>query len=262
MQPLGHSHGLPLIGDDDIDDPVARLDVDRPDGVRVDVAQAAAGNHRRAAHPDRHVLGGDDQIRAAGDHRVAGEAAAGDDRDPWNQARQARPQGERPRVERRDDGVVRVPGPPPAALGEEHGRQPHSLDQLEQAVLLAVTERALRPGENRVVIGEDRARAPIAELITVDPGRPANEAVRRRALDQLLEIAARALCGDRETPVLDERTGVDEVDDVLTRGPAAAGVAPFDGLRSSPVLGQRSALEKLGQIRLLGGRFVPLHQLD
>ena len=49
------------------------------------------------------------------------------------------------------------PGPPAAALGEEDGRQPHPLDQLEEAVLLAVAERPLGAGQDRVVVGEHRA---------------------------------------------------------------------------------------------------------
>ena len=140
-----------------VDHAVARLHLQRADLVGVDLAEAAALDHRRAAHAERDVLGGDDQVRAAGEHRVAGEAAAGDDGDPRHQAREPRPEREGARVERRDDRVVGVARPPSAALGEEHGRQPHPLDQLEEAVLLAVAERALGPGEHRVVVGEDRA---------------------------------------------------------------------------------------------------------
>ena len=107
-QPLGDRDRLGLVGDDDVDHAVGRLHVDRPDVVGVDVAEAAARDHRRAAHAERRVLGRDDQVRAAGDHGVAGEAAALDDRDPRDEARQPRPQRERARVERRDDRVVGV----------------------------------------------------------------------------------------------------------------------------------------------------------
>ena len=58
--------------------------------------------------PERGALGGDDQVRAAGEDRVAGEAAAGDDRDPRHDAREPRPEREGARVERRDDRVVGV----------------------------------------------------------------------------------------------------------------------------------------------------------
>ena len=151
------------------------------------VAEAAALDHRRAAHPERGVLGRDDQVGAAGDHRVAGEAAPGDDRDPRHDAREPRPERERARVEGRDDRVVGVAGPPAATLGEEDGRQAHPLDQLEQAVLLAVPERALGAGEHRVVVGEDRAGGALAEQLAVDPRGAADQAVGRRALDQVLE---------------------------------------------------------------------------
>ena len=140
-------------------------------------AEPAALDHRRPAHAERDVLGRDDQVRAAGDHRVAGEAAPGDDGDPRHQARQPRPQREGARVERRDDRVVGVAGPPAAALGEEDGRQPHPLDQLEQPVLLAVAERALRAGQHRVVVGR-RARAH-AEQLAVDPRGAGDQAVGR-----------------------------------------------------------------------------------
>ncbi len=52
------------------------------------IPNPAALDHRRAAHPERDVLGRDDQVGAAGDHRVAGEAAAGDDRDPRHESRE------------------------------------------------------------------------------------------------------------------------------------------------------------------------------
>ena len=71
-----------------------------PTSSGVDVAEPAARDHRRPAHPERRVLGRDDQVRAAGDHGVAGEAAALDDRDPRHLARQPRPQRERARVQR------------------------------------------------------------------------------------------------------------------------------------------------------------------
>ena len=54
-------------------------------------AEPAAGDHRRPAHADRRVLGGDDEIGAPGDDRVAGEAAALDDRDPRHDAPTAPP---------------------------------------------------------------------------------------------------------------------------------------------------------------------------
>ena len=159
QQPLRHRDGLGLVGDDDVDHAVGRLHRDRSDVVGLDLAEPAAGDHRGPAHADRRVLGGDDQIGAPGDDRVAGKAAALDDRDPWHHPRQCRPQLERARVERRDDGVVRVAGTSAAALGEEHGGQPHPLDEFEEPVLLSMAERALCTGKHGVVVGQHRARA-------------------------------------------------------------------------------------------------------
>src|SRR5207244_9240766 len=111
----------------------------------------------------------------------------------------------------------------------EHGRQAHPLDQLEQAVLLPVPEGPLRAGQHGVVVGQDRAGAPVAEQLSVDPGGAAYEAVRGRALDQLTKLAPCALRGDRERAVLDEAPGIDEVGDVLAGSPPARRMAALDG---------------------------------
>jgi hypothetical protein len=163
-----------------------------------------------------------------------------DDGDPRHQARELRPEREGARVEGRDDRVVGVARPAAAALGEEDDRQPHPLDQLEEAVLLAVAERPLGAGEDRVVVGEHRAGGVLGgEEVAVDPRRAADQPVGGSAGDQLIELAAGPLGGDREAPVLDEGAGVDQVLEVLTRGPAAGRVAPLDRLRPRRVLRQR-----------------------
>ena len=73
-------------------------------------------------------------------------------------------------VEPGDHRHVRVAGPAPAALGEEHHRQPEPLDQLEDAVLLGVVALALGPGEHRVVVGDHRAPGPVlGHQVAVDP---------------------------------------------------------------------------------------------
>jgi hypothetical protein len=114
-----------------------------------------------------------------------------------------RPQRERAHVQGGDHGVVGITGPPAAAFGEEDRRQAHALDQLEQPVLLEVPERALRAREHRVVVGEHRTRR------AVDLCGAGDQAVGGRARDQVVELAALALGGDREAPVLDERAVVD-----------------------------------------------------
>ncbi len=227
-------------------DEVGPIEMQAPNGVvdvvGVHVAQPAARDHRRAAHPDRRVLSRDDQVRAAGDHGVAGEAAPMDHGDPRDEARELRPQRERARVERRHDGVVGVARPPAATLGEEDRRQAHPLDQLEQAVLLAVPQRALRAGEHRVVVGEHRARG------AVDRGGSGHEPVGGRALDQLLQVAALALGRDRQAPVLDERARIHEVRHVLARRAPAAVVALADRVRPRGVLGLSTSTLELGEV--------------
>ena len=79
-------------------------------------------------------------------------------------------------------------------------------------------------------------------------GGAADQAVGRGAGDQLLELAAAALGGDREAPVLDEAARVDEVGDVLAGGAAAARVAPVDRVGPRRVLGQGAPAKDLGQV--------------
>src|SRR3546814_10242888 len=69
--------------------------------------------------------------------------------------------------------------------------------------------QALVAGQNRVVVGH-RDRRPAADR--ADAG---DEAVRGRALDEVLQLAAATLGGDHERAVLHEAAGVDEVVDVL-----------------------------------------------
>src|SRR5439155_892269 len=76
---LRNARRLLLVLDEDVDDAIGRLERDRTDLGRMIDAEAAAFDHGGAAHADRGVLGGDDDI-AASEHRgIAGEAIAGDD---------------------------------------------------------------------------------------------------------------------------------------------------------------------------------------
>ena len=117
--------------------PLGACIVDRADVVGVDVAQPAARDHRRAAHADRGVLGRDDQVRAAGDHRVAGEAAALDDRDPRHEARQPRPQRERAHVRapRRPGSRCRPGRPPPPSAKKTVGSRMRSISSNSRSFL-------------------------------------------------------------------------------------------------------------------------------
>ena len=245
-QAFRHGHRFGLVGDDDVDHTVGLLHADRADLVGVDIAEPAAGDHRRPAHSERGVLGGDDQIRTARDHGVAREAAALDDRDARNQPRQRGPELERAGVECGDRGIVGVARSSAATLGEEHGRQAHAFDQLEEAVLLAVAERALGACEHRVVVGQDgTGGVVVAEEVAVDARRARHQPVARGAGDQVGKVAAVALGGDREASVLDERIRVDEIGDVLPGGAAVAGAPAFDRVGPGRVLGQRPALQQL-----------------
>ena len=133
------------------------------------------------------------------------------------------------------------PGPAAAALGEEDGRQAHPLDELEQAVLLAVAERALGAGEHRVVVGEDRAGGCPSNSVAVAADHP----VGRRALDEVLRSRRARCAAIASAAVLDEAARVDEVRDVLARGAAAALVAALDRVRPRLVAGERAALQRL-----------------
>ena len=68
---LGDADRLGLVGDDDVDDAVGTLDLDRPDRRRLVDTEPAALDHRRAAHADVRVERGDDDVAATEDGRVA-----------------------------------------------------------------------------------------------------------------------------------------------------------------------------------------------
>src|SRR5207248_3735425 len=114
---------------------------------------------------------------------------------------------------------VGVTGPSAAALGEQHDRQSQTLDQFEQSVLLGMVALPLRAGEDRVVVGHDRAP------LTVDAPDASDESIRRCLFDQLLNGAAGALCADPQRTVLLEAGGIAQVRQVLPR-PAQADPAP------------------------------------
>ena len=82
-------------------------------------------------------------------------------------------------------GRVGVAGPAAAALGEEHDRQPQPLDDVEQAVLLAVVLVALGAGQHRVVVRQHRGRAGRRRV-----PMPATRPSAGRAGDEVLEPSA------------------------------------------------------------------------
>ena len=77
---------------------------------------------------------------------------------------------------------------------------------------------------------------------------PAIEAVGGGARDQVGQIAAKSLGGDREPSVLDERAHVDEILDVFARRASVAGVPAFDRVGAGRVLGERATPQQFGVI--------------
>ena len=88
---LGHGDRLGFVVDGDVDDAVGHLHVDRADLFGREHAEPAALDHRRAAHADVGVFGGDDHVAAAEQRGVAGEAATRGDADRAARGRTAAP---------------------------------------------------------------------------------------------------------------------------------------------------------------------------
>ncbi len=148
-----------------------------------------------------------------------------------------------------DTGGVGVAGTAAAALGEEHHRQAQPVGQLEQPVLLLVVHLALRAGEHRVVVGQDRAaRALLAEEVAIHGADARDHAVGGRARDQVLDRAAAPLRRDHQRPVLDQAAGIAEVVDVLARRALARLAPPLDRVRSRGVERHGVAIVDLLQV--------------
>ena len=93
-------------------------------------------------------------------------------------------------------------------------------------------------------------RAPSgAEFFRVHGGDAGDQAVGRRVLDEVVDLAPPALRRDRERAVFDERAVIDELRDVFARG-ALVGLAPALD-RGRPVLVERDgvARDQFGEVR-------------
>src|ERR1700753_3217943 len=117
-----------------------------------------------------------------------------------------------------------------------------------------MAEGPLRPRQDRVVVGEDRAAGALAEELAVDRRGAADEAVGGGPGDQVVDRAPPALGGDRVAAVLDEAALVDQVGEVLARRPPARRVTLLDRIGPRPVLGQRPPRSQLGEVGALGRR--------
>ena len=112
-----------------------------------------------------------------------------------------------------------------------------------------MAEHALRACEHGVVVGQHGARtALVAEKVAVDAGRARDESVGRGARDQVGQLASKALSGDSETPVFDERARVDQILDVLPRGASVACVPAVDGVGARRVFSKRATPQQFGVI--------------
>src|SRR5207245_871982 len=106
---LGDGNGLRFVLDDDVRHAVGDVHVDRADFFGFHDAEPAALDHRGTAHPDGRVACCDDDITAAEERRVAGEAASGVDADEGHESAQLCEEVEGHDVEAGDTGGVGVP---------------------------------------------------------------------------------------------------------------------------------------------------------
>ncbi len=141
-----------LVLDEDVDDPVGHLERHRPHLFRRVDSESAAFDHGRAAHPDGRAFGGDDDIAARQQRRVAGEASTIRDPHHRNASAELRELGKRVSVEGDPWTVVVVARAASATLAEQHQRQPEATRKLEHAVLLVVVAPSLRARQHGVVI--------------------------------------------------------------------------------------------------------------
>ena len=243
---LRRGHGSRVVVDGDVDDPVRDLRLERADVTWLVHTETAAFDHRRATHRDVRAGDADDDVTTAEDGCVPGEAVARRDPDERHQPAQPREIEEREAVEARDAEPVGVTGAPTPSFGEEDDGHEPVLGELEQPVLLLVAEDPLGAGKDRVVVRHRHDRA------MVHRAHAADEAVGGRALDELLERAARALRGHDQRPVLEERSLVDQIGDVLPRRAPARVVTPSDGVRPAAIVSALVPVDHLGEIGTLG----------
>ena len=259
---LGDRDGFLVVAHRHVDDAVRLLHGDRPDLLGSERSQAAALDHRRAAHPDAGVLRRDDDVAAPEQRRVAGEAIAGDDPDERHQTAQSREERERHAVEPGDHRSVDVARPAAAALGEQNDREALALGQLEEPVFLLMVQVSLRAGQDHVVVREHRgARAVVLEKLAVDAPDARHESVRRRLGDQLLDASAASLRSEGQRPVLDEAVRVAQIRQVLAGRAAPRCVALLHRLRASVVLRRGLARQNVGEVRsdVVGAQGVYCH---
>ena len=246
---LGDFDCLLLVLHRDVHYPVWDLEGHRPDLLwRVD-AKPTPFDHRRAAHRDGRCLGGDDDVTAGHQRRVAGEGPAVDDGDHRHQPTELREGGEGVGVEGHSGPHVVVARTAAATLTEEDERESEPFGELVHPVLLVVVSPALGAGQHRiVVVHHDGPRALVVEEVAVDRASAGDETVGGRLPAQRLHVVALVLARDDQRPVLLERARVDELGDVLSRHAEAAGTALRDRLLAVLVVDVRAALVELLEV--------------
>src|SRR5208283_1302218 len=179
--------------------------------------QTAAFDHRGTAHPDVGAHRSNDYVAASQQRGVAREASPRNDADQRHQPAKFRKIVERSRILK---AAVSVARPSAAAFGEQYQRQSQLTRDLEHPIFFAMVLISLRAGQHRVVVRhDDTARLGGAEQISIDGRQSGDEAVGWSVLDQVVHLAAAALRGDNDRPVLDERARVAQFVDIFASCP-------------------------------------------
>ncbi len=156
-------------------------------------------------------------------------------------------------VELDEAAVVVIAGPATAPFRKQHQRHAPVLGDIEDLVGLPVVVNALCSGEDGVVVGHHGdAGGGGVEHVPVHAADAGDEAIGRAAGQQIVESPPMTLRRDDQGAVLDERARVDQVIDILARGPMVGLVAALDGIRPVVVARQGPTLQHLGQIRANG----------
>ena len=142
-------------------------------------------------------------------------------------------------------GIERDAGPrivvarsPTTTLTEENQRHSEAVCQFEHPVLFVVVTASLRPGQDRVVVvDKSRPRPIVIHEVSVDRTGASDEAIRWGLPTKRLHVVALVLSSHDQGPILFERSGVDQLRDVL----AGHAIAPRPPFRHSlgPVLVER-----------------------
>ena len=213
-------------------------------------AQSAAFDHRGAAHAQRGLLGGDDDIAATRHHGVPGEAASRHDAHQGNQSAQLGEQRERFDLQHAGGDRVRIAGTSAAAFGEHDEGQaplrppvrtsgPSSRGSCCPACPRARCSRRPWPRSAHRRSGNS---APLTRPMPIT--RPSAGV---RAMRSSMRAPA-ALCRDDESAVLVKAAGIAQVGDVLAGGSQAELVPLLDGVGPGRVERQRAPLLELGQV--------------